>query len=75
MVPMDKAEHAVMVGCLVSAGSLHSEAESIIASQKTTFNKACQKHKKSEINQDKGSTKKPSKSSKNLTKKSLDHGF
>ena len=73
-VPRDAIEHKEMVARLVTGGSLLSEAESIIAARKTAFNKANREFKKNKSTLVKGNLKKPSKQSKNVYKKSTDHG-
>ncbi len=46
LVPGTKAEHEQMIDRLIQGGSLLGEAEQIIASRKTAFNKALKEFKK-----------------------------
>ena len=46
LVPRTKAEHEQMIDRLIQGGSLLGEAEQIIASRKTAFNKALKEYKK-----------------------------
>jgi hypothetical protein len=45
-VPETRAEHEKMIDSLIKGGTLLGEAEQIIASRITAFNKACREHKK-----------------------------
>ena len=46
MVPVNQVEHNDMVATLVAIGIQKSEAEIVIASRKTAFNKALREYKK-----------------------------
>ena len=64
-VPIDPQEHKAMIDRLVAAGTMINEAEQIISTRKTAFNKACREYKKLQTGkQTKGIQRKQSRGSK-----------
>lgn len=73
-VPESETHHNEIIGKLVLGGSTKEEAELIIASRRTAFNKALRLHKKPSNKTPKVDKKKASKQSKNVSSSQSQNG-
>jgi hypothetical protein len=73
-IPEDESEHELFIERLMTVGSTRLEAEQIITSRKTAFNKATRKFKRLSVKQTRSRLKKDSKNSKRVSKEPDQHG-
>ena len=73
-VPTNQIEHSLIVARLVSGGSLPAEAEQIITSHKTDFNKSLREFKKAQTQASTQANKRNTKNSKHVNSQLTNNG-